>query len=54
MESLRINLEARKAKLAPIVLANETIMVPAVRPKIAPPASVRIVAPGSDRAVARI
>ncbi len=31
--------------------ANETITVPASRPKIAPAASVMIAAPGSDSAV---
>ena len=42
---------ARKAKVAPMLEANETISRPQPSPKSAPPASVRIVAPGNDNAV---
>ena len=54
IDSRRINRDARKARLAPIVLANDTTSVPILRPKIAPPASVNIVAPGKDKAVVRM
>ncbi len=43
--------EARKASVAPIVEAKETMTVPQSRPKTAPPASVRMAAPGSDSPV---
>ena len=43
--------EARKASVAPIVEAKETITVPQTRPKIAPIARVITAAPGSDSAV---
>jgi hypothetical protein len=39
------------ARVAPMLEANDTSTVPHNRPKIAPPASVMIAAPGSDRAV---
>jgi hypothetical protein len=41
----------RKARLAPIVDANETMTVPRSSPKMAPAPSVMIAAPGSDSAV---
>ena len=34
--------------------ANETIIVPLTSPKMAPPASVKMIAPGIERAVANI
>jgi hypothetical protein len=43
---------ARNASVAPMLDANDTITVPQSRPKMAPPASVMMVAPGSDSAVA--
>ena len=45
------NRDAQNASVAPIELANETRIVPSTRPKIAPPARVRITAPGSDTPV---
>ena len=45
------NRDARKASVAPREEANETMTVPHPRPKIAPAASVMIVAPGSERLV---
>ena len=50
-QSRSTNREARKARVAPIEEAKETITTPQARPKIAPPASVRMVAPGSDSPV---
>lgn len=47
-------LEVAAARVAPIVLANETMIVPVISPKRAPEASVRIVAPGSERVVVRM
>jgi hypothetical protein len=41
--------DARKAMVAPIDDANETMTVPHSSPNMAPPTSVRIAAPGSDR-----
>ena len=41
----------RKASVAPTLAANETISVPQPSPKMAPPASVKIAAPGMDSAV---
>ena len=41
----------KNASVAPMVEANEITMTPVARPKIAPPANVRIAAPGSDAAV---
>ncbi len=43
--------EARKASVAPSEEANDTITTPQRRPKTAPPASVRMAAPGSDSPV---
>ncbi len=39
------------ASVAPSVEANDTMTVPQTRPKTAPPASVMMAAPGSDKAV---
>ena len=41
----------RNASVAPMLDANDTISKPQPRPKIAPPASVTMVAPGSESAV---
>ncbi len=41
----------RKARVAPTDEANDTIRMPAKKPKMAPPASVMMAAPGSDSAV---
>ncbi len=49
-QSRNSNREARKASVAPMADANDTRTVPNTRPKIAPPTSVRIVAPGIDSA----
>jgi len=46
--------EINIANVAPIVLANETITVPLKIPKIAPPARVKIVAPGRENEVIRV
>ncbi|MNC93780.1 hypothetical protein D3C83_104880 [compost metagenome] len=43
--------EARKASVAPMVEAKETITVPHRSPNTAPPASVITVAPGSESPV---
>jgi len=43
--------EARKARVAPMLEANETITVPHSRPKMAPATNVMIRAPGSDSPV---
>jgi len=44
----------RKASVAPMVEANETMTVPQSNPNSAPPTSVITAAPGSDRAVTAI
>ena len=44
--------DIKKANVAPMLDANDTITVPQPRPKMAPPASVMMAAPGSDKAVA--
>jgi hypothetical protein len=43
--------ETRKARVAPMVDAKDTISSPQPRPNRAPPASVITAAPGSDSAV---
>ncbi len=43
--------ETRKARVAPMVLAKETSIVPTRRPNSAPPSKVRNTAPGRERAV---
>ena len=53
-DSLNRKREARKASVAPIVDANETSNVPISTPNIAPPANVRIAAPGNDNPVIKI
>ena len=47
-------LEIRKLRVAPIVLMKETIIVPVTTPNKAPPANVRIAAPGSATATETI
>lgn len=39
------------ANVAPTTLENETKTIPIPRPKMAPPARVKIVAPGRENAV---
>lgn len=48
--SLSKYLENKKLKVAPRVEANETNTVPSATPKIAPAASVNMVAPGIETA----
>ena len=43
--------EVKNASVAPMLEANDTRIVPHSSPKIAPPASVMIAAPGSERPV---
>ena len=43
--------DARKASVAPIEDAKDTMTVPQRRPKSAPATSVRMAAPGSESAV---
>jgi len=52
-QSRRINLDTKQARVAPILLAKETMMVPLSRPKRAPPARVITAAPGRDNEVTR-
>ena len=41
----------KNARVAPTDEANDTISRPVAKPKMAPPAKVRMAAPGSDSAV---
>ena len=41
----------RNARVAPMVLQKETMMVPVMTPKSAPPSRVMMAAPGSESAV---
>ena len=42
------------AKVAPTTLEKDTKTIPMPKPKMAPPARVRIVAPGREKAVTTI
>ena len=50
-QSLNKKGAASIARVAPMLLAKETIKVPMVKPKIAPPARDNAAAPGRERVV---